>query len=149
MVFLDRIDAVPLGGNEDLTLEIQRWMSTLVDSLNTTIDQIEPLIYDAMTITGTSQIADSNTRYIPLNAALTSIQLPATCVAGDVISVRGEGAGGWSILPAAGQTIQLLGMTASTSVASADRYDSIDVTCTYENLTWIVSAYVSAGLVIT
>lgn len=148
MLFLERIDSVPLQGNEDLTLEIQRWMVTLVDTLNTVIATIEPFLYDPITITGTSQDASVNTRYIPTNAGLTSIQLPATCSVGDVISIRGEGAGGWSLLTAAGQTIKFQGSSAGTSIASANRYDSIDVTCVVQDTVWIVNAFVSTGLII-
>lgn len=38
---LERVDGVPLQGNDMLTLELQRWLYTLVDSLNTTIAEIE------------------------------------------------------------------------------------------------------------
>lgn len=37
---LQRVDSVPLAGN-DLTMELNQWLTTLVDSLNTTFQQIE------------------------------------------------------------------------------------------------------------
>jgi hypothetical protein len=38
---LERINNVPLYGTSTLDPDMQRWMLTLVDSLNTTIQQIE------------------------------------------------------------------------------------------------------------
>lgn len=37
---LQRVDSVPLPGN-DLTNELNQWLTTLVDTLNTTFQQIE------------------------------------------------------------------------------------------------------------
>ena len=149
MIFLERIDAVPLQGNEHLTFEIQRWMTTLVDTINTIVETIEPLLADTIVITGPTQLAESNTRYIPTDTALTSITLPAVCARGDVISIIGQGSGGWSMLTSSGQTIQLAASTAGTSIASVERYDSISVTCVVANLTWVCTNYVSTGLIIT
>lgn len=149
MLFLQRIDGVPLAGNDNLTFEIQRWMTTLVDTLNTLIETIEPLIVNPLAVTGTSQTVDVNTKYIPTNAALTSFQLPDTCLPGDVVEVVGQGAGGWEMLVGTGQTIKLAASSAATSIASAERYDAISITCVVENTTWVVTAWVSTGLVIT
>ncbi len=149
MLFLERIDGVPLAGNDDLTYEIQRWMTTLVDTLNTILETIEPLIINPITVTATSQDVDVNTKYIPTNVALTSFQLPDTCSVGDVVEIVGQGAGGWSLLTGIGQTIKLAASSAATSIASAERYDAISVTCVVEDTTWVVTAWVSTGLVIT
>jgi hypothetical protein len=43
MTNLERIDTVPLLGN-DFTFEFQQWLTTLVDSINTSIGQIESFI---------------------------------------------------------------------------------------------------------
>jgi hypothetical protein len=39
-VILERVDSVPLAGN-DLTIELNQWLTTLVDSLNTSFQTIE------------------------------------------------------------------------------------------------------------
>ena len=149
MLFLERIDGVPLAGNDDLTFEIQRWMVLLVDTLNTILETIEPLLIDPIVVTDTSQDVHSNTKYIPTNAALTSFQLPDTCEVGDVVEIVGQGAGGWSLLVGTGQTIKLAASSAAVSIASAERYDAISITCVVQDTTWVVTSYVSTGLVIT
>jgi hypothetical protein len=149
MLFLERIDGVPLAGNDELTFEIQRWMTTLVDTLNTILETIEPLLINPITVTDTSQDVDVNTKYIPTNVALTSFQLPDACVVGDVVEIVGQGAGGWSLLTGTAQTIKFRASSASTSIASAERYDAISVTCVVANTTWVVTSSESTGLVIT
>jgi len=149
MLFLERIDGVPLQGNEGLTFEIQRWMVTLVDTLNTVLETIEPLLANPVVVTGTTQAVDSNTKYIPTNAALTSFTLPPLCLVGDVVDIVGQGAGGWKLLPNTGQTIQYQATTATVSIASAERYDAISVTCVVQNTTWVVTSHESTGLIIT
>lgn len=149
MLFLERIDGVPLAGNDQLTFEIQRWMTTLVDTLNTILETIEPLLINPISVTDISQDAEVNTKYIPTNAALTSFQLPDTCSVGDVVEIVGQGAGGWSLLVGTGQTIELAASTAAVSIASAERYDAISVTCVVANTTWVVTSHESTGLIIT
>lgn len=149
MIFLDRIDGVPLAGNEQLTFEIQRWMTTLVDILNTTIETIEPLLVNPLAVTNTSQDVEVNTKYIPTNVALTSFQLPDACDVGDVVEIVGQGSGGWILLVGTEQTIELVALTATVSIASAERYDAISVTCVVQNTQWVVANYVSTGFVIT
>lgn len=149
MLFLERIDSVPLAGNDDLTFEIQRWMTTLVDTLNTILETIEPLIVNPVPVTEASQDVQSNTKYIPTNVALTTFQLPDKCSLGAVVEIVGQGAGGWSLLTGTGQTIKLAASSAAVSIASAERYDAISVTCVVQDTTWVVTSYVSTGLVIT
>lgn len=149
MIFLDRIDGVPLAGNEQLTFEIQRWMTTLVDILNTTLETIEPLLVNPLVVANTSQAVEVNTKYIPTNVALTSFQLPDACAVGSVVEIVGQGSGGWTLLVGASQTIQLAASTATASIASAERYDAISVTCVVENTTWVVTSHESTGLIIT
>jgi hypothetical protein len=149
MLFLQRIDAVPLQGNDQLTFEIQRWMTTLVDTINTMLETIEPLLINPITVTDTSQTVQANTKYIPTNVALTSFQLPDTCAVGEVVEIVGQGAGGWSMLAGTGQTIKFRASSASTSIASAERYDAISVTCVTANTTWVVTASESTDLIIT
>src|SRR5258708_2937593 len=46
-------------------------------------------------IAGTTQAAAVNTRYIVANAGQTTITLPTTFAIGDVVIIKGLGAGGW------------------------------------------------------
>lgn len=89
-----------------------------------------------------------NTGYYITNAAQVTITLPATVAAGSVVSIAGTGAGGWVLVPGAGQTIQVLTATASTSITSAERYDCIRVLCTVANTTWVALDMVTTGFTI-
>jgi hypothetical protein len=53
------------------------------------------------------------------------------------------------LLPNTGQTIQYQATTATVSIASAERYDAIAVTCVVQNTTWVVVSSESTGLIIT
>ena len=68
---------------------------------NATIPGVAPWV----TVSGTSQQAVSNTSYLVIGSSLATITLPASPVAGDVIKVSGQGAGGFTIVPGAGQAI--------------------------------------------
>ncbi len=147
-VILDRIDAVPLAA-DNFSEQFKSWLSILVDSLNSIVGAIEKNFVTPETITGTTQDAVAQTNYIPTNVALTSITLPAMAVVGDVVAITGEGAGGWSLLPNLGQTIQMAASTATVSIASAEQYDTIQVMCVVEDTTWVVQYSTSTGLVVT
>jgi len=58
-------------------------------------------------VTGTSQQAVSNTRYLANNSSLTTVTLPAASAVnvGDVVQVTGVGTGGWKIAQNDGQKI--------------------------------------------
>lgn len=91
-------------------------------------------------VTGTSQAMVADNGYVSDNGALVTLTLPATAAFGTAISVLGKGAGGWKIAQNAGQNIQV-GNTSTTigvggSVASTNRFDSIDLICTTANTTW-------------
>jgi hypothetical protein len=58
-----------------------------------------------VTVAGTSQQAQPNTGYIANNAAQVAITLPTAPAMGDLVEVSGAGAGGWSLLQNAGQTV--------------------------------------------
>lgn len=90
-----------------------------------------------------------NHMYYITNAGTVTITLPATAAAGSVISIVGNGAGGWVLAPNAGQTIQVLTATASTSVTSAERYDCIEVVCVVANTTWVARSIVTTGFTIS
>lgn len=105
-------------------------------------------------VTGTSQAMAINTGYIANNAGLVTMTLPSTAAVGTVLAVAGNGAGGWSIAQNASQNIQI-GNVSSTvgtggSVASTNRYDSLNLVCTVANTTWVaVGGPQSSGLTIT
>lgn len=67
-------------------------------------------------ITGTSQTAQAGRLYIPHNAALTTITLPATANIGALIQVVGEGAGKWQIQHG-NATDVIVGISGFTTVA--------------------------------
>lgn len=103
------------------------------------------------TIVGTTQNADVNNGYVTSNILLTSIQLPALCVVGDVVSIRGYGIGGWILESNTGQNIILGAASSSTggALASTNNTDTVDVRCIVINTVWTVESSVSSGLTIS
>ncbi|MEP6686004.1 MAG: hypothetical protein ABJB22_04435, partial [Verrucomicrobiota bacterium] len=49
-----------------------------------------------LNIAGTTQLAQPNTSYTATSAALTTVSIPTTANAGDVVQVSGLGTGGWT-----------------------------------------------------
>lgn len=101
-------------------------------------------------VAGTSQSALPGSGYITSNGALTTVSLPASCAPGDMISVQGQGAGGWLIQANTGQTIHI-GASASSSagsVASANQYDALTLVCIVANTDWAMYGPVSSGFTI-
>lgn len=104
-------------------------------------------------VPGTSSSMTSNNGYVPQNAGLTTLTLPATSAFGDYIAILGFGSGGWTIAQNAGQNIQI-GSVSSTvgvggSVSSQNRYDSLELICTVANTSWsALGAPQSTGLVV-
>lgn len=93
-------------------------------------------------VTGTTQAMVADNGYVANNGTLVVFTLPATAAFGAVINLVGKGAGGWRIDQNASQNIQV-GLVSSTvgiggSVASTNRYDSIELLCTTANTTWTV-----------
>lgn len=91
-------------------------------------------------VTGTTQAITADNGYVANNAGVVTFTLPAIAAFGTAISIIGKGAGGWAIAQNANQIIQV-GSVASTtgvggSVASTNRFDSIDLICTTANLIW-------------
>lgn len=91
-------------------------------------------------ITGTSANTAANNGYIPNNVALVTLTLPVTASVGTTLGIVGQGAGGWSIAQAAGQSIIVGGSTTTVgvggSLSSTNRRDSINFICTVANTTW-------------
>jgi hypothetical protein len=96
-------------------------------------------------------VADAG--YVPDNVALCTLTLPATAAFGTAITIVGLGSGGWKIAQNASQIIHV-GSSATTtgvggSLASTNRYDSIDLVCVVANTTWVAwGAPQSSGLTI-
>ncbi len=104
-------------------------------------------------VTGTSQAMTADSGWVANNAGLVTLTLPSTAAFGTAISVLGKGAGGWKIAQNASQSIQH-GSSSTTagvtgSIASSNRFDSIDLICTTANLVWtVLGAPQSSGLTI-
>jgi hypothetical protein len=58
-------------------------------------------------VTGTSQLAQSNTGYVADNASQVVITLPSSPAIGDVVRVTGGGTGGWRVSQNASQRIRI------------------------------------------
>lgn len=102
-------------------------------------------------IPGSSQTAIVNTGLIPQSGGLTTITLPSTAPIGSVVSVQGQGSGGW-VIEAPGSQIIRIGASPSSAggtVASANRYDAITLICIVANAEWAMYGPVSSGFVIT
>ncbi len=112
-------------------------------SLKSYIDELQSgaAVYDL--VNGTTQQATGSASYIPNNAALVTITLPATSSVGQRLTVVGNGAGGWRIAQNAGQQINKSATATSVgtggSLSSANRYDTAHLVCTVANTTWVFS----------
>lgn len=97
-------------------------------------------------VTGTTQAMAVETGYIADNAALVTLTLPITAAQGTLISVCGNGAGGWKIAQNASQNIKFGNQTTTSgtggSLASTNQYDNVDILCTVANTTWVVRSSV-------
>jgi hypothetical protein len=97
-------------------------------------------------VTGTTQAMVANNGYIADNAGLVSFTLPTTAAQGTLISVCGNGAGGWTILQNALQSIKFGSVTTTTgtggSLSSTNLHDQVDILCTVANTTWVVRSSV-------
>lgn len=104
-------------------------------------------------ITAASQQMTSNNGYIANRGTLVTLTLPTTSAVGDLVTIIGQGAGGWLIAQGTGQQIHI-GSSASTlgatgTVASANQYDSVDLVCIVASTIWVTrGAPQSAGLTI-
>lgn len=100
--------------------------------------------------TSTPVTAATNTGYIVDNGATPVVfTLPAAPALGSTIQIVGFSAGGWQLLPGAGDTIQIGVSNAATSVTSANRYDCIELVYTGSaNNLWVMADSVSAGFTI-
>lgn len=128
--------------------------SWLLTSSVTTVGT-DPLTYTQFTInpstifsfvwnnvTGTSQSAAVNNGYITNNASLVTVTLPSTASIGNIVRIAGSGAGGWKLAQNASQLVNFGTSVTTTgtggSLASANRYDAVEVICIVANTTWVV-----------
>jgi hypothetical protein len=102
-------------------------------------------------VTVTSATMSINSGYIANNAGLVTLTLPVTAAQGSRIAVQGVGSGGWIIAQNASQ--QILGTGVATTVgvggslASTNRYNSVELVCTTANTTWNI--YLAPGGILT
>lgn len=101
-------------------------------------------------VVGTSQSADVNNGYVIDNVAQTTVTLPAIAAQGSVVSIAGQGAGGWILAANVGQTIKMAASTTSSggSLTSAEPYDAISVVCVVADTTWVVQSAITTGFTI-
>lgn len=104
-------------------------------------------------VTGTSQNMSPDIGYVANNAGLVTLTLPVTAAVGTALGIIGLGAGGWKIAQNANQNIQVGSVSTTVgiggSVASTNRYNSINLICVVANTTWVCyGAPQSAGLTI-
>lgn len=93
-------------------------------------------------VTGTSQSAVVENSYMANNAGLVTITLPATAAVLQRVRITGAGAGGWKLAQNSGQTIHWGSLSTTTGtggyLASATRYDCVEVQCNVANTDWVV-----------
>ena len=75
------------------------------------------------------------------NGGGVAFSLPILCAVNSIIGIAGYNAGGWALSQNAGQTIHFDAATSTTpglggSLASTDRYDTIELLCTVANTEW-------------
>jgi len=106
------------------------------------INQLGPTI-PSVEITGTSQQASVNTKYLTNNASLVTITLPASANIGEQVLVRGKGAGGWKLVQNGGQTIHGASDTTTGTggyLASQTSRDTVTIECTTANTDFLIIA---------
>lgn len=96
-------------------------------------------------VSGTTQIAAIDTVYYCQNAGLTTITLPTTFALGDIVGIKGIGAGGWILVAATGDVIQVGNSPTSSggSVASSNQYDTIFISGIIANTQWSMDSCVT------
>jgi len=103
-------------------------------------------------VTGTTQTIVADNGYVANNAGVVTFTLPTTAAFGTAISIIGKGAGGWAIAQNANQSIQVGSVSTTVgntgSLASTNRFDSIDLICTTANLIWTTLGGVQGALTV-
>ncbi len=95
------------------------------------------------TQTTTPKTIDVHYGYVTGTAGLLTFVLPAAAALGEVFEIVGQAAGGWIITQPAGVSIRYGNLSSTVgvagSVASTNRYDTIQCTCVVQNTTWQVT----------
>lgn len=90
-------------------------------------------------VAGVSSAMAVQNGYIANNAGLVTFTLPVTAVLGSTLAIEGLGAGGWTLVENALQTI-IFGNQAATittgSISSTNRYDGCELVCVVADTTW-------------
>lgn len=84
--------------------------------------------------------------YILTDTALQTVTLPTTFAVGSRIAIQGQGADGWVCDLGAATNIIYCGNTYTTSVASTNPTDGIDLIAIVANTTWSMAVRSSTGL---
>lgn len=149
-IILDKVNSAPII-NDAFSYEFKQFLSNMVDTLNENLNAMQPAMISREAVTTTSVNVSVNSLYIPTSAALTQFQLPATTSndIGSIVQIAGQGSGGWRLLVAPGQTIQVgdVGAVATASITSSTRYNSITIILV-EASTWITLSTQTTGFVI-
>ena len=120
---------------------------TVTNAANSiTIDTVGPVM-TTVNVTGTSQAAAVNTRYLTQNAAATTITVPATCALGDRITICGAGGASWVVQMNTGQTLFFSNSqtTAGGTMTANHEKDSVTITCIVANTDWVVESFSSGA----
>lgn len=103
-------------------------------------------------ITAATQQMTSNNGYISNRGTLVTLTLPTTSSVGDLISIVGQGAGGWSVAQGAGQQVHIGSVASSVgaggSIASSNQYDSVDLVCITASTEWTTRGGVQGAITI-
>jgi len=93
-------------------------------------------IWNDQAASGTAAV--NNGYIIDHGATLVTMTLPVTAPLGSIVAIAGNSSGGWVLAAGAGQTIKFNSQSASTSLASTNQYNCIEVICVVANTTWAV-----------
>lgn len=108
--------------------------------------------YTWIEVTDTAYQIIINTGFIPNNASLVTLTLPAACIIGDSFQIQGKGAGLWRLAQNAGQTIHFGNVSTTTGVGgyieATHRYDSFEVVCITANTEFAVVGGAQGNLTI-
>lgn len=116
-------------------------ISILQSGNNITISSNDSgLVWSTETVGPIAMVGDHG--YVSNGAALIDFALPATSSVGQIITICGFGAGGWTISQGVGQSI-IVGNTTSSigiggSVSSLNQFDSITLNCIIQDFAWSV-----------
>jgi hypothetical protein len=150
-ILLDRVNTATVI-NDNFSFEFTQWVANTIDTLNEIINSIEPTLVSIEETASNVNAVDitTNSEYIPTSTLQTVYTLPITSSndIGVEVAIIGNGSGGWQIaIPASsGITVQdsSVPATATTSITSANRYDSIKIKLV-DATTWVTVSSETTG----